>query len=83
MVLIKASLDHKIFGQRIDSLGRFVIIQIEIDDKIFVLVNIFAPNTDKEQLKFYEDLLHVEGEGVGINDNIIMGEIGIWFRIQY
>ena len=24
----------------------------------------------------------IEGEGVRINDNIIIGEIGIWFRIQ-
>ena len=81
MVLIKGSLDHKIIGKKIDSLGRFMIIHIEIDDKIFVLVNIYAPNTDKEQLKYYEDLLHVvEGERVGINGNIVMG--GDWNLVQ-
>ena len=46
MVLIKDSLDHKIIGKKIDSLGRFGIIHIEIDDKTFVLVNIYAPNTN-------------------------------------
>ena len=67
-----------------ESLGRFVIIHIELDDKPFVLVNIYAPNTDKEQLKYYEDLLHViEGEGVGINDNIILGDIGIGSKYKY
>ena len=48
MVLIRGSLDHKIIGHKTDSLGRFVIIYIEIDDKIFLLVNIYTPNTDKE-----------------------------------
>ena len=50
MALIKGSLDHKITGKKLIAWGRFVIIHIEIDHKIFVLVKIYAPNTDKEQL---------------------------------
>ena len=38
-----------------DKEGRFVIIDLEIDDKIITLVNIYAPNTDSPE--FFDSIL--------------------------
>ena len=35
-----------------DPLGRFVISKVQVDDKVYVLVNIYAPNKDKVSIPF-------------------------------
>ena len=36
-----------------DPLGRFIISKVQVDDKVYVLVNIYAPNKDKDSTFFF------------------------------
>ena len=39
-----------------DPLGRFIISKVQVDDKVYVLVNIYAPNEDKDSTFFFRKL---------------------------
>jgi len=51
-ILIKKGVDCTIHKKILDPLGRYIILKAEIKDKIYVLVNIYAPNKDKEIVTF-------------------------------
>ena len=36
-----------------DPLGRFIISKVQVDDKVYVLVNIYVPNKDKDSTFFF------------------------------
>ena len=39
-------------GELYSALGRFVICKVQVDDKMYVLANIYAPNKDKDLVLF-------------------------------
>ena len=45
-ILVKKNVDCTIHSKILDPSGQFVIIKTEIKDKMYVLINIFAPNKD-------------------------------------
>ncbi|CAH3184618.1 unnamed protein product, partial [Porites lobata] len=66
-----------------DPLGRFIILKIQIDDKVYVLVNIYAPNKDKDLIQFFRKLHGLlQTEDLDSEENIILGGDfncpGIW-----
>ena len=57
-----------------DPLGRFIILKIQIDDKVYVLVNIYAPNKDKDLIQFFRKLHGLlQMEDLDSEENIILG----------
>ena len=53
---------------------RFIIMNAEIQDSQFLLVNLYAPNTMKEQLDFFSEIKHhIEEFNVDPDNNIIIG----------
>lgn len=51
---INKSLDFKLINEFCDKEGRIIIINIEIQDKIFTLVNLYAPNEVHARNQFYK-----------------------------
>ena len=49
MILVKGHLDFKLISSKIDPLGRYIFLEVEIQDSPFVLLNIYAPNKCAEQ----------------------------------
>ena len=73
-VLIKKGVDYTPHSKIIDPLGRYIILKAEIKDKIYVLINIYAPNKDKDSFKFFADLLaKLKNETLDEEENIIVG----------
>ena len=58
-ILLKGGIDISIQSKILDPLGRFIILKAEIADSTYVLINIYAPNKDKEIVKFFQDLTTV------------------------
>ena len=56
MILVKEQLDFKLISSKIDPLGRYILLEAEIQDSPFVLLNIYAPNTCAEQCAFFSKL---------------------------
>ena len=58
----------------IDASGRYIILKVEIKDNIYVLINIYAPNKDKDSFKLFVDLLaRLKNENLDEKENIIIG----------
>ena len=58
----------------LDPLGRYIILKAEIKDKIYVLVNIYAPNKDKEIVTFLNKLVKtLQNEELDSENYIVIG----------
>ena len=76
-VLFCKGLDVDVIKTKLDFKGRFIILHVKINDEKFNLINIYAPNRDKEQLEFIDDLLRVLNiENILTSDNNIFA--GDW-----
>ena len=73
-ILIKKGVDYTLHSKIIDALGRYIIRKSKIQDKIYVVINIYAPNKDKDSFKFFADLLaRLKNETLDEEENIIIG----------
>ena len=57
LFLLKKSVACAIHSKTLDPLGRYVILKAEINDKVYVLLNVYAPNKDANIIKFLNNLL--------------------------
>lgn len=74
-ILINKGVDYTPHSKIMDPLGRYIILKAEIKEKIYVLINIYAPNNDKESFKFFSDLLAMlKNENLDEEENIIIGD---------
>lgn len=56
-ILVKKGVDCSIHSKIPDPLGIYVILKAEINDKMYVLINVYAPNKDANIIKFLISLL--------------------------
>ena len=55
-------------------MGRYIILKAEIKDKIYVLINIYAPNKDKDIVAFFTKLpTTLQNEDLDSENNIVIG----------
>ena len=52
-ILITNNTNCKLLSTIPDPLGRFIILKIPIEEKVYVLANIYAPNKDKDLIQFF------------------------------
>ena len=55
-ILIRNNFNCVIQKAIVDPQGRFIILKAGIQDKVYILVNIYAPNKNKGRGKFYKNL---------------------------
>ena len=74
---IITNFDFEIISKKVDYKGRFIILKLSIQEQLFTLINVYLPNTEKEQLTFLSDFKKVLiKEKVTNTENVIMG--GDW-----
>jgi len=74
-ILVKKNVDCTIHYKILDPSGQFVIIKTEMKDKMYVLINIYAPNKDPNIVSFFNNLLVIlQKNNLDEEENIIMGE---------
>ena len=72
--LVKKNVDCTIHSKILDPSGQFVIIKTEIKDKMYVLINIYAPNKDPNIVSFFNKVLTIlQKNNLDEEENIIMG----------
>ena len=57
----------------IDPSGCFIVLKVDTEDKVYVLVNIYAPNKDKLTCKYKNLHNTVQSEDLDCKENIIRG----------
>ena len=55
-IILRRSSDIKLLDSVKDKVGRFICIKVEVHKEIFVIVNVYAPNNEKEHVDFFTDL---------------------------
>ena len=55
-ILLRKNLGIDVIDTILDSKGRFIILKIKSNEVYFNLINIYAPNKEKDQLLFLNDL---------------------------
>ena len=73
--MIKAGFDHGSIHQQIFyPMGRYIMVKAVIQDKTYVLINIYAPNKDKDLINFVKNLFAIlQKENLESEENIIIG----------
>ena len=73
-ILFKNGIDCSINHKIVDPEGRYIILKACIQDKVYVLINVYAPNKDKDQVNFFNNLLSIlQNENLDSVDNMIPG----------
>ena len=74
MVLIRNKFNCTIQNTVSDPSGRFLVLKVTIEDKVYVLINIYTPNKDKLTCNFFKNLHKtLQTENLDCEDNIICG----------
>ena len=74
-ILFKKGFDCTVLSKFEDPLGLYLILKAEIRDKLFVLINIYAPNKDKNVINFLNNLrTTLQNENLDDEENIIIGD---------
>ena len=73
-ILFKKGVDCIIHSKILDPVGRYVILKAEIKGKMYLLINIYAPNKDTNIVEFLRDLgTTLRIENLDEEENIILG----------
>ena len=56
LILVKDRLHFKLQSVKVESEGRYILLEALIQDSPFVLLNIYAPNTSTKQCEFFQKI---------------------------
>ena len=72
--MMKNNLDCTIHHTVLDPMGRYINLKADIKDTTYVLINVQAPNKDKDLIEFLKSLLiTLKKENLDSEDSTIMG----------
>ena len=72
LVFIRDGFEYVFKGSISDLHGRYVLVQIEIEEKSYILLNIYAPNVITEQRKFWSDIQSMLQSMENIQDSTLL-----------
>lgn len=73
-ILFKKGVDCIIHSKILGLAGHYVILKAEIKEKMYLLINIYAPNEDTNIVEFFKDLgTTLKKENLDEEENIILG----------
>ena len=59
MILIRPGLDIKLQNCVVDLKGRYIMLDANLQGENIILLNVYAPNLEQEQISFYNELTHL------------------------
>ena len=75
-ILIKKYIEFKLKNIKIDTNGRFIVAQCEIQNSPFVLTNVYTPNITEEQADFSHNIeQQLESLDLDPDSNIVIGGV--------
>ena len=51
-VILRKTPDIKLLDSVKDAKGRFLLVKVEVNKKMYAICNVYAPNNEKEQVDF-------------------------------
>ena len=59
LVLVRNNLDFQLHPMKSDSRGRYIFLEVSIQDSPYFLLNIYAPNKCGQQCAFFKEILEI------------------------
>ena len=84
LIAFREHVKVKIIEKYIDTSGRYIVLNAEINNSPVVLVNYYAPNYEAEQAKLFEDLTRIF-DHLNVSENtkvILRGDFNLTFDIN-
>ena len=84
LIAFREAPNYKVINQYVDHGGRFIVLNTLIEYSPVVLVNYYAPNEDKDQLKVLDDLNHIL-DNTNISEDTVFawgGDFNLIFDIR-
>ena len=81
LILVKDQLDFRLQSLKVDSQGRYVLLEALIQDSSFALLNIYAPNKCAEQCDFFNKISEELKSSLSLADSsfVIGGDFNVIF----
>ena len=75
-ILFRKQLEVEILSSKFDFKSRFILLKTKINDEHFNLINIYAPNKEKEQIEFLEDIrrILITEKVIAADNNVFAGD---------
>lgn len=73
MMLIRPGFDANVTDIYTDNIGRLMIAEVCVQDTIFKLLNIYAPNAEENQIHYYRYLKNIMDRRIVCDNQIIFG----------
>ena len=76
-ILIRENLDFKVKSVLADKNGRYIILQCLVNEEAVTIINVYCPNSEVEQIKFYDTLCEaISSRSISVLDDLILA--GDW-----
>ena len=72
-IMFKPGIKYDIENILIDANGRYIILQVKIDEAVYQVVNIYAPNDEYERVNFFNLIMATLGQHKTENMETIIG----------
>ena len=59
LTVFREIINYQVISQHVDSNGRYMVLNVLVDNNPVILVNYYAPNVESEQLKLLDELNHI------------------------
>ena len=81
LILIKNSLELELKTSKVHQNGRFIILEANVQDHPFLLINLYAPNKTNEQSTFFEEISEeLDNLSLAVDCNIVIGgDFNVYF----
>ena len=85
LIGFREAIKYKIKARYVDRNGRYIVLDMLIDNNLVILVNYYAPNVEPEQLKVLDELAHIFNQ-LQTSENttsIWGGDFNLFFRHRF
>ena len=81
LILVRDQLDFKLQSVKVDSHGRYILLEAMIQDSPFLLLNIYAPNKSAEQCDFFKTIFEELKSSFTLSDFsvVVGGDFNVMF----
>lgn len=85
VIFVKKGVDCIVYFKIFDFLGRYVILKVEINDKMYVLINVYVFNKDINIINFFNNLFTIlRKNNFDEEENIIIGgDFNCFFNLKF
>ena len=71
--ILRKTPDIKLIDTVRDTIGRFLLVKVEIKGRVYAICNVYSPNTEKEQIEFFKELELILQENISGGEILLIG----------